>query len=208
MQPQSGLRRELRDQNWIRALMQSFSPSFDGTAVLKVGRFPLKWTRICSVSPGTFPTAKCESTKPSCTRAVTAILQTAQTPSRKIALKQMVHQQNPMAKEQGGAFCSELRHPKEGHFSDLSPHLTPAFRPAHQSGGPHSSYAFLGSSKIEGECEAFRTGGVSHYPDARVETANAKASFFITARAKKCPPRVKKSLTSLHPSGSSTTDKE
>ena len=38
--------------------------------------------------------------------------------------------------------------------------MTPAFHSAHQVGGPHSSYCFLGSARCKGECKVFRTGGV------------------------------------------------
>lgn len=80
---------------------------------------------------------------------------------------------------------------------NLSQHPTPAFRPAHQwFGGPHSSYAFLGSSKTEGECKRRSALGESYYLDARVETANAKGKLLSSQLKQVCPP-PKESISHL-----------
>jgi hypothetical protein len=101
----------------------------------------------------------------------------------------------------GSGFCIELRHPKEGHFNNSLIAMTPAFHSAHQVGGPHSSYCFLGSARCKGECKVFRTGGVYIvHIYARVETANAKAKSFSSCSSGPFPPFKKRSKPALSPS--------
>lgn len=75
---------------------------------------------------------------------------------------------------------ARLRHPKEGHFNDLSQHQTSAFRSAHQNSLVAHTCLVLGFKQgVKGECEAFCTGGVVRFSGARVETANTKGKLFI-----------------------------
>jgi hypothetical protein len=79
-------------------------------------------------------------------------------------------------------FCLELRHPKEGHFNDLSQHRPPLSAQRTKSVAQHLSCSWV-QTRSRGECKACCTGGVVTFSGARVETANYKGKLFIMLKA-------------------------